>query len=286
MAELTKMETRIDKKVEEKFNSLMSMFKELRQALDAQTAKLKRLTDLADINKADYQALKTSADEKRFNKLDHLDQHGMSPERGGGFVLSPGENQAESKHNGGGQPFVTIPKVNDLIINQNAAIVSVGTPQVTPEVALQVAPQVIPEVTPQVTVNEQVDLQANPGNNVIQGSRNKDSDFESLTISKESLNNNSLVIQEGITMKVCSGTEKLDLKLTIRQMVEIYLSPMPGFNNQKSTLINKTAILQGRIDKRLTKQVNLSKLTSKELIRSIISQVQFDYRKRKKYTDC
>ena len=100
------------------------------------------------------------------------------------------------------------------------------------------------------------------------------------------MNNNSLVIQEGITMKVCSGTENLDLKLTIRQMVEIYLSPMPGLNNQKSTLINKTAILQGRIDKRLTKQVNLSKLTSKELIRSIISQVQFDYRKRKKYTDC
>ena len=220
------------------------------------------------------------------NAIDCSNQHGMSPERGGGCVLSPGENQAESKHNGGGQSFVTIPRVNDLIINQNAAIVPVVTPQVTPEVALQVAPQVIPEVTPQVTVNEQVDLQASPGNNVFQGSRNKDSDFESLTISKESLNNNPLVIQEGITMKVCSGTEKLDLKLTIRQMVEIYLSPMPGFNNQKSTLINKTAILQGRIDKRLTKQVNLSKLTSKELIRSIISQVQFDYRKRKKYTDC
>ena len=81
------------------------------------------------------------------NAIDRSNQHGMSPERGGGCVLSPGENQAESKHNGGGQSFVTIPRVNDLIINQNAAIVPVGTPQVTPEVAPQVAPQVIPEVT-------------------------------------------------------------------------------------------------------------------------------------------
>ena len=73
MAELTKMETRIDKKVEEKFNSLMSMFKEqmealrqdLRQDLTAQTAKFKEnLTNLADINKADFQALKTSTEEK------------------------------------------------------------------------------------------------------------------------------------------------------------------------------------------------------------------------------
>ena len=234
---------------------------------------------------ADFEAYFDIKFAKFFAKMDHCIQPGMSPVEGGACVLSPAENHAESKHNGGGQPLVTLvttSKVYDPINNQGAAINS---------------PDIVPGVTSQVTVNQQVDLQASPRNNVIQGSRNKDSDYETLTISKESLNDNSLVIQKEITMKVCSDkvvTQDLDFNLATMPMVEVFPLTLQGLSDQKSTPIGKTAtmkivlspVLQGRIDKRLTKSVSLSNLTSTGVIKSIISEVLFNYRKRKKFSNC